>query len=485
MIDYNGKKHLFSNKPKSSSPLRMFFGMLIILGLGFVMKAITNGQITPLFSPTSTPTRTLDSYSLEGETHFTGGNLDKAIEAYQNAVKVNPKDTTLWAELARIQVYSTTQLTTDSAKRDRLNEAFATIEKGLAVNNDDSMLHAVKALADDWYATSSIAGENWQSYLNDGESEAVQALQLDSTNNLAKAYYAEILVDQQKWTEAEEYINQALEKGEEEMDIYRIAGYVQESLGNYKQAIEYYQKAIAITPNMNLLYMKIGACYRTLAGLSNGLTQTTYYNSALEAFAKAVQINNQQGVKDPTPLVSIANTYVQMGEFYSAGRNMIKAVQYNPTDPTVYGQLGIVYYKSRNYEGAIPALKCYVRGCTAVESCFVRNGGEDCDPNNIPDIPIEGQPLSATSAWYYVTYGNDLAVFGQCDEALVVFDEIEAVFGADPDIMINVNEGRDVCGTFVEPTATSEGTAAATTGGTSTATTEGSTVTPPTATPAY
>jgi len=446
MIDYNDKKHIFSKKPSSSSPLRIFIGLLILLGLGFVSKAITTGQIKPLFSPTATPTRTLDSYALEGKTHFTGGNLEKAIEAYQSAVLVNPRDTALWAELARIQVYSTTQLTTDSAKRDRLNEAFASIEKGLAVNSEDSMLHAVKALACDWYGNSAIAGEDWESYLIKGEQEAVQALQLDSTNDLAKAYYAELLVDQQKWSQAEEYINQALEKDSDQMDIYRIAGYVQESLGNYTQAIEYYQRAVAITPNLNTLYISIGANYRKLADLSNNtLQQNQYYEMALESFAKAVQINEQQGIKDPIPLISIANTYVQMGEFFSAGRNMIKAVQYNPSDPTVYGQLGIVYYKSRNYEGAIAPLKCYVRGCTAAESCYVRNGGEECDPNDIPDIPIEGQPLSQTSVAYYFTYGSDLAVFGDCAEALIVFDEVEAGFSTDETIMSIINDGRDVC----------------------------------------
>jgi tetratricopeptide (TPR) repeat protein len=461
MIDYNDKRHLFSKKPNSSHPLRIFFGLLILLGLCFVLKGISVGQIKPLFSPTATPTRTLDSYSLEGETHFKGGNLEKAIEAYQKAVLVDPNNATLWAELARIQVYSTTQLTTDATKRDRLNEAFASIEKGLAINTDDSMLHAVKAFTDDWYATPAIAGENWQTYLNSGEQEAVQALQLDPTNNLAKAYYAEILVDQQKWSQADQYITQALEKETDQMDIYRVAGYVQESLGNYQQAIDFYQKAISITPNMNSLYLSVGANYRKLADLSNITVQKNgYFDQALASFAKAVQINNQQGVKDPLPLISIANTYVQMGEFFSAGRNMIKAVQYNPTDPTVYGQLGIVYYKSRNYEGAIPALKCYVRGCTAAESCYVRNGGEDCNPNAIPDIPVAGQPLSPSSVAYYFTYGSDLAVFGQCDEALQVFNEIEAGFSADETIMSIINEGRDVCSTFTTPleTATITGT---------------------------
>lgn len=237
------------------------------------------------------------------------------------------------------------------------------------------------------------------------------------------------------------------------MDIYRVAGYVQESLGNYTQAIDYYQKAIALTPNMNSLYMSIGANYRELADRSNGLTQTNYYDKALEMFAKAAKINDQQGVKDPIPLISIANTYVQMGQFLPAGLNMVKAVQYNPSDPTVYGRLGIVYYKSRNYEGAIPALKCYISGCTAAESCYVRNGGEDCDPNNIPNIPIQGQPLSQNSVAYYFTYASDLAGLHQpsnkyCDTAMPLFKQISAAFSSDPDIMSIVSEGEGICANY-------------------------------------
>ncbi len=107
-----------------------------------------------------------------------------------------------------------------------------------------------------------------------------------------------------------------------------------------------------------------------------------------------------------------------------------------------------MYYKARNYEGAIPALRCYVRGCTAAESCLVRNGGEECDPNNIPDYPIEGQPLSDSSVAYYFTYGEDLAIFGECDEALVVLAEVEAGFSGDETVMSIVNDGRDICSTF-------------------------------------
>jgi tetratricopeptide (TPR) repeat protein len=454
MIDYNDKKPIFSKQKRTSNPVRVFIGIIIILGLLFVIRGFNTGSIISPLAPTPTPTRTLNSYALEGDTHFKAGNLGKAIEAYQNALKVDPNNADLWAQLARIQVYSTTQITTDSGKRARLDEAFASIASGLAVSPDYSMLYAVKAFASDWYGNASIAGADYQKYLNDGEQYAVQALQLDSTNDLAKAYYAELLVDQQKWTEADQYISQALQKETEEMDIFRIAGYVQESLGNYTQAIEYYQKAIGITPNMNSLYLSIGANYRKLADLSqNTVSANQYYNDALDMFAKAVKINEQQGVNDPLPLISIANTYVQMGEFFSASRNMIKAVQYNPTDPTVYGQLGIIYYKSRNYEGALPAFKCYVSGCTAAESCYVRNGGEDCDPDSIPNIPIQGQALSQTSVAYYFTYASDLAGLHQssnnyCATAMPLFKQITAAFSEDSSIMSIVSEGEAICADY-------------------------------------
>lgn len=452
MIDYNGKRNLFRKPQKHSNPLRVFMGLMIALGLLFVLRGFNTGSIRSPFLPTPTPTRSFESYSQEGETHFAAGNLEKAIEAYQNAVRIDPTNPELAAELGRIQVYSSSQKTTDDDKRARLQEAIKTLDDALKINPESSSLHAVRAFALDWYSTAAIAGDDWQNTLNEAEQEAVQALQLDNTNVLALAYYAEILVDQQKWNQAEQYISQALQKSTTTMDVYRVNGYVQESLGNYNEAITNYEKAAAITPNMNFLYISMGANYRKLADMSsqNTTQQNAYFNKALEEFVVAVNINEQQGVKDPIPLISIANTYVQMGEFFSAARNMIKAVQYVPSDPTVYAQLGIVYYKARNYEGAIPALKCAIRGCTAAESCMVRNRGAECDSTDIPDIPITGMKLSQNTVAYYFTYGSVLAGLhqpsnGYCEEAMKIFKEVAAGFSEDTTIMAIVNEGEAIC----------------------------------------
>ena len=91
MIDYNGKKFLFGKPKRSSNPVRIFIGLLMLLGLTFVMRGLSTGQIQPILKITPTPTRTLGSYAQEGEAHFISGNLEKAIEAYQDAVRGEPE----------------------------------------------------------------------------------------------------------------------------------------------------------------------------------------------------------------------------------------------------------------------------------------------------------------------------------------------------------------------------------------------------------
>ena len=104
--------------------------------------------------------------------------------------------------------------------------------------------------------------------------------------------------------------------------------------------------------------VRAGAIYRHLQD----------YERSLEYFDRAARINEKLGIKDPTPNLSIAKTYSQQGEFFSAARNVLKALQYDQTNADTYGQLGIVFFKSRNYEGSILPLKCAVRGCTPEES---------------------------------------------------------------------------------------------------------------------
>ncbi len=446
------RQNIFFRKP-NTNPYRLFFLICLILGGVWLIREVEQGDIQPLFLPTPTPTRTAQSYAMEGDAQFKAGELDAAITAYQEAVRVDPNNANVWAKLARIQVYSSALLTTDEQQRDRLQAALESIDQAVSLAPDDSTVHAIRAFVLDWNANPALYEQQQvAAYLTEAEQEAVRALQLDNQNTLALAYYAEILVDQQKWPQAEQYIKQALERDPTLLDVHRVFAYVLESLGQYNQAIQEYDQAIVIAPNLTFLYLRAGANYRRLAfGSTSPELQRDLYDQSLEYFAKAARLNEQLGIQNPIPYLSIAKTYSQEGEFFIAARNVQKALDIDPSNADIYGQLGIVYFKSRNYEGSIPALKCAVRGCTAEESCEGRGG---CAPDD-PGTAVTGLPLSPNTVVYYYTYGSVLAALSRpkqnyCPEALAVLGEVKAAYGGDRDIMGIVQAGEAICESFGE-----------------------------------
>lgn len=447
-MNVHPKRELFRRRSEPNV-YRMFFWVVLILGGVWLIRAVSIGDVKPLFQPTPTPTRFATSYALEGDAQFTAGNLDDAITAYLEAAKVDPNNADILAQLARIQTYSSAMLVQDETIKTRLQEGLASAEQAVALAPDDSFAHAVYAFALDWNANPSlIEPREAQKLLTRAEQEAVRALQLDNTNTLALAYYAEILVDQQKWSQAETNIQQALERDASLMDVHRVHAYVLESLGEYTLAIEAYDRAIAIAPNLTFLYLRAGANYRRLAFDSpNETVQTELYEKSLEYFAQTANINEQLGVQDPVPYLSIARTYSQMGQFFIAIRNVQKTIEFQPANPVFYGELGVLYHKNRNYETGILALGCAVRGCTAEESCPARG---DCGPGDTP-AEVQGLPLSASTLYYYDIYASELAALSTpsknyCSEALEIAAMIEASeFISDPNIAADMVVVRTIC----------------------------------------
>ena len=289
-------------------------------------------------------------------------------------------------------------------------------------------------------------------FLAEAEQAAARASLLDPENFLASAFRAEVQVDQGDVRKAADLaqtaVDLALEKGIERqflMDIYRVYGTVLENQAWYRSAIEAYQEAARITPNFTLLYLRIGNNYRALSDFDTALT---YYD-------KAAKINSQLGINDPTPYLAIGNTYARQGEFFIAALNIERALDIDPSNPNIYGRLGSVYFRARNYESAIPVLKCAVSGCDKAETgdllCELKI--YLCDPGS--EIALEiGQdvvrlPLSDASVEYYYTYGSALTFYAEekdaCERAEEIFSELMTVYGGDPIVSAIVEEGRLVC----------------------------------------
>jgi tetratricopeptide (TPR) repeat protein len=414
------RQYLFHNPGQRSNPWRLLvWGVLIIAGLS-AMRGINSGEIQPLFLPTPTATRSASSYREEGTAFFEAGNLDAAIEAYQDALAVNSNDYVGWTELARIQTYSASLLTQER-RRARLAEARASIERAIELAPQDSMANAVKAFVLNWSAGSAGNAAERQTYLAEASTAAILAVQLDNRNVLAQAYQAEILVDQQQYDQARQRAELALSLDPNAFDTRRVYAYVLEASGAYAAAIEQYKLAAEVAPNLTFIYISIGQNYRQL-----GL-----HEQALEYFDRAATINDVLGVDDPLPYIAISKTYARDGEFYAAALNAERAIDIDPTNPDWYGQLGIVRFRSRNYEGSVPVLLCAVQGCTAAENDWAVN--------------VSGMPLDDATLPYYYTLGSVLAALDQCDQATPILEALRASYSADPVVMGIVDESFQVC----------------------------------------
>jgi tetratricopeptide (TPR) repeat protein len=420
------RRSLFHDPGRHSNPYRLLTWGLMIMGGLYMLWNIDSGGMQPLFQPTPTATRSAFSYREEGTAFFEAGNLDQAIKAYQDALAVNPEDYAGWAELARIQTYSSALLTQDR-QRGRLAEALASADQAVAVAPDDSTAHAVRAFVLDWLAGASGTEVERQAYISEASNEGVLALQLDNRNVLALAYQAEIYVDLQQYTQAAEYAERAISLDPKSFDTLRVSAYVLEASASYAAAIERYKEAAEVAPNQTYIYIRIGQNYREL-----GL-----HDQALEYFDRAAMINEGLGINDPLPYIAIAKTYTRMGEFRAASLNAEKAIDLDPTNPDWYGQLGRIYFQARNYEGAIPVLRCAVSGCTDVENI------EGSEGRWI--VSVGGLPLDNNTLIYYYTFASVLAALEKCDEATPILDELAGSFAGDAVVMGIVNENYTIC----------------------------------------
>lgn len=431
------RKNLFRNPRGSSNPYFIMAILLVVVTLVAVVRAFAQGEIWPPFIPTPTPTRTVNSFVIEGDTHFEAGSLEKAIQSYQQALLLEPNNALIRADLATIMVYSSYTMTTDQERLDRLNQALEVIDIAKADAPNNSVVLAVRANVLSSLANSNLPEADRTEYRNQAESEALLAIQLNNANQLTKTYYAEILMDQFKYEQSNDYISQARENGGENlMDVCRIQAYIYEMFRDYNLAIEWYKKASDIAPNLTFLYNRIGVLYRYLE----------QFETALEYFAKAAGLNNQLGIADPIPYMAIANTYIRMGEAMAASRNAYRALEINPYNPDTYGQVGVIYYRARNYEGAIQMLRCGVMGCDAEQSCLAREE-DPCES----DIVISPLPLTNNTVLYYYIYGSALAglhrpgIDDNCAEAAVVFRMIREKFIDNPDVMSIVTASENIC----------------------------------------
>ena len=310
-------------KPKRRSPRRILLLLILIVGAGsfaYYLWAYQPEWGHP-FEPTPTPTRAPQSYILEAEAYYGQGQLEEAINAYEQAVAINPGDTTARIRLAQL-------LTLHQRTAEALRQAQQ------AVFQEPSNPQALAALCQALDAEGQYA---------DAFDACECAIELDSEYAEAHAYLAKVYVDTGDWIPARQYAQQAVDLNYQSMDAHYNQGYVLEAQGRYRQAVEAYENAIILHPKLAPLYVSAGQNHRVLG----------QFTEAVDRFEKATRLDPAS----PVGYDQLGWTYYTAGQYSRAIDTLEQATLIDPDYTTAWGHLGIVYYVLQQYEEVILALQ--------------------------------------------------------------------------------------------------------------------------------
>ena len=407
------KWQIKKTRRRRSSPWRILLLLALIGGAVYVERVIVP-TVPPLFVPTPTPTRNPATIILEAESLAQAGKLTQAEEAYQRAIEVDPKQASTYIALARVQVFA-----------GKFAEAETNARNALLVDPNAALASAVLAWSLDFQASQAEDEQERGALLLEAEREIERSLSLDSNSALARAYHAEILMDAGDYAGALAEARASLSIDPDTLEGQRAMGYVWERTGNYPEAIEAYQTALRINPYLPLLHISLGDMY-----LAEGDT-----DQAVASYLKATALNPAS----TEPLSRIVLAYARVGDYGIASQYASNAVEQDPTNPRLRGNLGRMFYKNNDIQQAVDQLSLAIQGGQLEDGNWVQ--GLQLDPGD--ERVVE----------FYYTYGLALAKNDQCLQAIPLFEALLRSASDDEIAVANSYEGLVICGE-IEPTAT-------------------------------
>lgn len=387
-----------------------YFGwaiFVLIVLFGYYFNRVYLPASPLLAGPTTTPTRSPESYATEGQELFEQGKLAQAIDAYKAAINASPQDPSLYVALARAQVWA-----------GKYEEAQANAENALLLNPDNAMAHAVRAWA-----------LNFQVDKNGPALDAINdALKIDPNNAIIQSYWVEILTDSgfDNYDTAAEQSKAALALDPSVVETHRARGYLlarvpdpdpnPDPITNLEEAIQEYKAAIEINPKLSLLHLEQGQNYRNLSAKDQAIEQFTLANTL--------------DPSDPQPDFFISRTYATFGEYEKALQYADTAVLNKPEDPTLRANLGVMYYRNFMYEEAVQELGLAIYGGTTKEGVDVKA------------IPLSNSPRVSE---FYFTFGLALARTYQCGQALQIAQDLQSRGSEDEITQDATNRIIEIC----------------------------------------
>jgi tetratricopeptide (TPR) repeat protein len=135
------------------------------------------------------------------------------------------------------------------------------------------------------------------------------------------------------------------------VEEYFVQGFNAQESGAPDRAIDMYQKAIELTPEDALVYIKMGSAY----------ADKSDYKLAIVYFERAININPYSAYA----YNNMGNAYAAIHDYTQAIYCFDKAILIDPHEPYAYNNKGNAYSAQKNYVGAI---ELYTKAVTTDQS---------------------------------------------------------------------------------------------------------------------
>lgn len=209
----------------------------------------------------------------------------------------------------------------------RAQEAIPHARRAVELAPRDAAAHAVLAQALSWAGNVDLA-------------MAAARRSIDLDPGLAEGYalLAESFVDRYQLALARQQLERALALDPSGVEPLRVQGYLLETEGRYREAIEAYAAAIESAPRYGHLHFSLGNVYRAVGRLEEA--RASYRAAASLA------------PSDARPVTGLGLLHLIEGDYEAAVAYLEQASTLDPHYSTAQGQLGIAYYLQGNYASA-------------------------------------------------------------------------------------------------------------------------------------
>lgn len=375
--------------------------LLVTVGVVFGMYIIGNAEeVREVIIPTPTPqaTRSAAEYATSAALYQRDGELENAIEAYEQAVALDPDNVEFYMPLI--------QLLTQTGQAEPALE-WAKKAKVLAADHDEvwsAVALAHLANADRLAETGDRASAELQ--YAEAISAADRAIELNPQNAEAYAHMAQALsrLGFDRINEAHEKAAWAVELAPESPITRQALANVYEQLGQYDNAIAEYQ--IALQHNPNSAEVRIDLAYLYFF--------TERRQEAILTLQDAIELNpNSAAAYD-----GLGYFYFILGQYPQAEAAALEAVRLDPDMTRAHAHLGAAYFKQFKYDSAIEELTLAVADYDSV---------------------------SLSNAPYFNMLGLAHYYQGECDKAVPLFEKVLSASSPESVEGLDAQQGMELC----------------------------------------